>query len=633
VFRNVFETRRDLLSSADPGGRESKRSPILGPVILVVAGVLGALSHGSPRARDASAPLSEFSAHRARRLIETIAAEPHPAGTPEAARVREFLVEELRRLGLEPVTQVAGHLDDERVVVNVIANQQGVKSGDRDALLVMAHYDSRPGGSKGASDDGSGVAAILESLRALRDTGEQLDRDLIVLLTDGEELGLLGAKAFVDRHPWAERVGLALNFEARGTRGPSFLFQTSAGNHELIAEFARAVPQPVGTSLAGAVYRALPNDTDLSPFLARGIAGLNFAFIDGLEYYHTPDDDLEHLSLDSLQHQGEYVLGCMRAFGKARDEPTHEADAVYFPFPAPVGRLVVYPMSWALPFAIVVAFLALAVIGNGIRTGAVSLVRAALAFGIGVSALVVAPVVAWLAWNGLAAANQRHTWASNVWLFELAAVALAVAIPLALAGSTGRSLRAIDWSVGTVLLLVIASVVVTVVLPGGSYLFTWPALGLLAGLAMVIHLHPFRDVHLSPSIPLALGAIPAVALWVPTIHGLSMAFSLIMPHLFVLSACWLVVLLLPNLTPHLRTGRLPRCAFVTFATCFLLGAAIPDPDAVRAIAGKGYYRPQWPAAHGHGHGQVESSVSSTAASSDPPRVAGPGSHKAAFMDP
>ena len=113
---------------------------------------------------------------------------------------------------------------------------------------------------------------------------------LVVVFTDGEELGLLGAQLFATAHPRAARLGLVLNFEGRGNAGPSYLFQTSPGNEALIRGVARAAPHPRTNSLTGEVYRRLPNDTDLTIFLRElpGVAALNFAFIDGFDAYPLP---------------------------------------------------------------------------------------------------------------------------------------------------------------------------------------------------------------------------------------------------------------------------------------------------------------------------------------------------------
>ena len=215
-----------------------------------------------------------------------------------------------------------------------------------------AHYDSAPE-APGAGDDAAGVAAILETVRALK-KGPQLANDVIVLITDGEENCLCGAIAFAEDSKARDEVGLVLNFEARGSRGPSYMFETSDRNGWMLREFARSAPHPTASSFSGAIYRLMPNSTDLTAFKNAGMKGLNFAFVEGVENYHQPSDTVANLDPRSVQHHGSYALALTRAFGNldlslAASEP----DAVYFNVMGP--SLVVYPGSWAVPLMMLAA--------------------------------------------------------------------------------------------------------------------------------------------------------------------------------------------------------------------------------------------------------------------------------------
>ena len=167
--------------------------------------------------------------------IRRFARQPHAMGTAEHARVRTYLVNQLRELGLSPTIQdttvapgtLVGH------VYNIIGRLKGKGTGK--AVLLMAHYDSQPN-TLGAADDGAGVAAILETVRALRKS-PALQNDIIVLLTDGEEYGLLGARGFM-LHPWAKEVGFVINLEARGNGGPSMTFEISPQNGWVVQELS-----------------------------------------------------------------------------------------------------------------------------------------------------------------------------------------------------------------------------------------------------------------------------------------------------------------------------------------------------------------------------------------------------------
>ena len=184
---------------------------------------------GQPSPASANAPETEFSSARAMSILVEIARQAHPPGSPEHERVRGYLVDRLTTLGLDPEIQTSTSSFQRRTMArtatvrNVIARLPGTASTG--AILITAHYDSR-GLAVGAGDDGTGVVSILETLRAIQ-TGPPLRNDVIVLFTDAEELGLLGARAFVNEHPWMEDIQLVLSFEMRGGGGPPIRVETA----------------------------------------------------------------------------------------------------------------------------------------------------------------------------------------------------------------------------------------------------------------------------------------------------------------------------------------------------------------------------------------------------------------------
>jgi hypothetical protein len=283
--------------------------------------------------------------------VSNIARQPHPVGSAEHSRVRDYIYGELSKLGLAPQIETGigsysrGRYRASGPVENIVARLSG--SADSRPLMLAAHYDSVRTGP-GASDDAHGVAVLLEVLRALR-SGPQLRNDVIFLITDGEEGGLLGADAFTHSHPRRYDPALVLNFEARGTSGSSYMFETSTGNAWLLDELQTVAPRVQATSVAYEIYRRMPNDTDLTLFKRAGMAGMNFAFIGHPEYYHSPQDDVEHLDRRALQENGNYGLGLARVFGQMDLRVVHSGDAVYFP--TRLTSLIVYPVSWAVPIA------------------------------------------------------------------------------------------------------------------------------------------------------------------------------------------------------------------------------------------------------------------------------------------
>jgi hypothetical protein len=305
-----------------------------------------------PEVLPVSAPAPEFSAARAALVHGRLLAErvPHPVGSSAQALVRERLLGELRTIGLEPELEsgvACSHEGTCAELHDVLARVPG--SGTKSDVALVAHYDSA-GAGPGAGDDGQGVAALVEIARAL--TAAPAGRGVRLIFTDGEELGLLGARLFAREHRSAAELRVVLNLEARGSRGPSLMFQTTPGSGWLVQRFGSA-PRPVASSLFGAVYRALPNDTDLTVFSEHGVQGLNFAFVDGVENYHTSRDVPELLDFRSVQQEGDAALATVRALGEHGIQPPSK-DAVYFDV---LGlRLVTLPLGAMLPAALAALF-------------------------------------------------------------------------------------------------------------------------------------------------------------------------------------------------------------------------------------------------------------------------------------
>jgi hypothetical protein len=301
-----------------------------------------------PAPVPASAALQLFSADRAMSDVRAIARVPHPTGSPGQDAVRKYLIDRLTSLGFDPQVYSATGIRVNGTSIlagntsSIVGRLRGAANSR--AVLLMAHYDSVPN-SDGAADDAASIAAILESLRAVR-AGAPLKNDVIVLFTDGEDAGLLGAEAFVSSHPFFKDVGLVMNFETRGNSGPSVLFETSAGNSRLIDEVRRGAPQMVGSSLFYSLYKTLPYDTDLTVFGPSGLPRLNFAFGGGLQAHHSPLDTPDNLSVASLQLHGTYALHLTQHFGQLDLESlrTTAADDVFFNLPG--KELVTYSQAW-----------------------------------------------------------------------------------------------------------------------------------------------------------------------------------------------------------------------------------------------------------------------------------------------
>ncbi len=300
---------------------------------------------------------TEFSSERALVPLKEITKAPHYVGTQEHKRVREYILKQLQDLGLETHVQEGFIMNPKWKSLNnsknILAKIEGTGNGK--ALLIFSHYDSALTASYGAGDAGCGVVTLLESVRAYLASGNIPKNDIIILMTDAEEIGLNGARLFVNEHPWAKDVGLALNFEARGSGGPAnMIVETNGGNKNLIKAFIEAdVKYPAASSLMYSIYKMLPNDTDSTVFREEGdIDGFFFAFIDDHFDYHSANDTYENLDRNTLQHQGEYLLPLIHYFDDA-DLSILEStkDNVYIN--VPFFKMISYPFSWIIPMLII----------------------------------------------------------------------------------------------------------------------------------------------------------------------------------------------------------------------------------------------------------------------------------------
>lgn len=336
-------------------------------IALVVGLVLGLYATIPPSPLSVDAPADKFSATRAMGDVRVIAAKPHPAGSPENAEVRAYIQQRMTALGMETSLDAApipekplarlnkwtGRNDSAVTMTNVIGILPG-RDRTLPAVMLMSHHDT-VWGSPGAADDTAGVTASLEVVRAIKAKG-QPERDLIVLVTDAEELGLAGAVHFFANNPLRDRVGAIINLEARGGGGRANMFQTSAQNGAAMQLYATHAEQPAALSLAAFIYSVLPNDTDLTPALEGDYTAYNIAFIGRAGLYHSPLITPDRLDQGSVQDMGDQTLELARALLAKDGIPGKAPDRVFFDW---LGVTTVhYPvgLGWLILAAAIGAF-------------------------------------------------------------------------------------------------------------------------------------------------------------------------------------------------------------------------------------------------------------------------------------
>ena len=465
--------------------------------------------------------LSEYSTKRALEKVKVISENPHFIGSSNHKIVGDYLVKELQKMGLETQIQEGTTLSDWGNLTkskNILARIKGSDSSK--ALLLLSHYDSAPHSySHGASDDASGIATILEGVRAFLENKTSHKNDIIILFSDSEELGLNGAALFVTKSNWAKEVGLVLNFEARGSAGPSYmLMEVNKGNANMVKEFTAANPSyPVSNSLMYSIYKMLPNDTDLTVFREQGkIQGFNFAFIDNHFNYHTAQDDFNHLSPKTMEHQGTYMVPLLNYFANS-DLTSLQSSEDYVYFNTPIN-FVSYPFSWVFPmvFIAVFLFLFLVFIGLGKRVLVFSEMGKGFLFFLG--ALLVSGVTTFFGWKLLLKIYPQyndilHGFTYNGHDYIGAFVFLSLAISLLFYSNSNSENKTENYSIAPLFIWILINFAIAFYLHGAGFII-FPLFFSLFMLAYFVTTQKTKPIlNLILSIPSLIILVPFITMF------------------------------------------------------------------------------------------------------------------------
>jgi hypothetical protein len=509
-------------------------------------------------------PAPHFSEANARAHVNRLAGDigSRPAGTDNNRRAREYLVEQLRFHGFAVRVQETEARRPEHGLSARVANIIAVLPGARaEAIGVLAHYDSRFD-TPGAADDALGVAVCLELAR-LQAARRDRQHAFMVLLTDAEENGLMGAAALVEDPEVRSRLQVYLNLEATGSAGPVLLFEAGPGNGWAVRAWAAASPRPRGGSYQFEVYRRLPNDTDFTVLRQAGIPGLNFAAVGDSYAYHTALDTPERLARDGLLQAGENALAIVEALDRrtiterTREQPVYfDVGATYALAMSPAAAGV---LAWA---AIVLATVAwLRILLRVGRTAGVSGVVVAFAWALMAVVLLGATLVG-ATWLLRSVREVYHPWYAHpgrLWLLMVTSAVLAARLLVAVAGVLPPGLRpfrhpAVVWTV-TLPPWIAGAAAMQVLAPAAAYLWVVP----LAAAVCLTLPAPSLDGRAAQLASLLVGIV-SWTLWLPDVHE---ALRFAVPLL----------------------GRLPLVTpSYVFPAAFLLAGAMVVPPALAMLA-------------------------------------------------
>lgn len=556
--------------------------------VIVVAFVLGACVLITPASK---ADLNAFSAENAAEHLKAISEKPHSVFDRDAhENVRGYIIETMEGFGIETEEhkyingsweadglEFMGALDEngmldktkpfEYDVTNVWAKIPG-KSDN--GMLFMAHYDSRghksadgiQGGSYGAADDGYGVVTLLEIARLYADRTD-LENSLYFCFTDAEETGMIGSTLEAHYNETIiNNVNFVVNVEARGVRGPAFMFETSARNDKVMQLYSKS-SMPVTYSVATAVYSVMTNYTDFTAMLDIDKAGVNFSTLDNINYYHVPEDNFSNISKSSIQHYGSQILPMIEEYTSDAKygEPDYfdgNSDSVFFNlFP---GVLVMYSSATAITFTVIGALLYAAAVFFMYRTGKLNVKRMfislAIVFGTLIGSAIIGLIMSLL--TALFSGNPFNLtglYAKGAGVPFALSLIIALALELLLCiKKFGKDKSLItDVMTAAVGLNTLLSILTTFTLTGASFLFFWPALFGSAAMLVYALTRNFAARHVLFSLTNAV----CLLFYVPLLYSLFLAITVgglvALNLLFAIAAS--VVLPISFLQLSLRTKK------------------------------------------------------------------------------
>lgn len=444
---------------------------------LLLIALLGAMAatpllEQPPPLRSQSAP-GQFDVVRAKARLALILGDqrPHPANTDADDQVRNRLIAQLKAMGIEPIIR-------DQLACNELHKQRGVScarvrnviavlgSPGGKAVLLNAHYDSTPVGP-GAADDGIGVATLLEVAADLK--SHPLKRPVILLFNEGEELGLVGARAFL-ADPLSHNVDSLINLEARGVRGPVNMFETSRPNAAPIGLFASAVRNPVANSLSTDVYRLLPNYTDVNSFAERGWLTLNLAPIGNETRYHSPGDDVAALDPATLQHMGDQTLALTLAL--ANGTPSTRGDRIFMDLAG--QALITLPLfvGVVLLVGLLLTFAVISLRRGGLLRSAITI------FG----SILLSTTLSWLILAIIGAARHGMFWRAHPVWTHLAVYAVTIVSTTVLMAAIGTAIDRTRLRPAYWLVFLGIGAAIGLIAPGGIIFFLFPPLVVLLGM-------------------------------------------------------------------------------------------------------------------------------------------------------
>ena len=261
------------------------------------------------------------------RDIEELAGYHRPIGSQGEKDAVEYLQNRFENMGYEVELQ-SYTAPDGRTGSNVIATK-AAGTADADILVVSAHHDTVVT-AYGASDNGSGVGALLAVADALKDVST--DTELRFISFTGEEDGKLGSRYYTSKLSAAEKQRMIgdIQFDMIGGLGASGVqVCTMDGEANWLTDLLQ--------SKSAGLPRNAESASDHAPFQLAGIPAVQLTQMGRGYLYHSAADTAENLNYWT-------IAGAARAAAAAVTEIVSADTASYRTIARQQGDGYAYPM-------------------------------------------------------------------------------------------------------------------------------------------------------------------------------------------------------------------------------------------------------------------------------------------------
>jgi glutaminyl-peptide cyclotransferase len=254
---------------------------------------------------------------------------PRPPGSPELAKARDYIVNELKSYGLTVSKDefVATTPIGDRKMVNITAEIPGESN---DVLILASHYDTKFYKDMhfvGANDPGASVGSLIELGRVLSGNGQKPKLTLWLVFFDGEESfcegwdecgkpdapdNTYGSRQYVTelkRKNQLERVRALILLDMMGYTTLELGRDTMSTKwlQDIIWQTAREIGH-------GSVFVDRPEGVggdDHEPFLRAGVDAVDIIQLNSYPHWHTPDDTIDKVSPRSMKIVGDVIVASL----------------------------------------------------------------------------------------------------------------------------------------------------------------------------------------------------------------------------------------------------------------------------------------------------------------------------------